>query len=98
MRPSSRSSRYSQALAALIGAVPGQELDLDSRDLGLHLLVLGRVQREQLAGQRRQGLVGLDAQEQRRHVREARRAREAELGGVAADRVRELGAVADQAI
>src|SRR3954453_9449157 len=35
------------------------------------LLVLGRVQREQLAGQRRQGLVGLDAQEQRRYVREA---------------------------
>lgn len=64
-----------QTPAALVGAMPGQELGLDHRKLGLTWPEPARTRRLQgkhLSCERGQGLVSRDAREQRGHVCEAR--------------------------
>ena len=84
--------------AAFIGPMPGHELGLDVDDLRLQVRIFPRLNGEELASQEGQALIGLQAREQRNQVGCSLGRSQAELGGIAADGVGQLRAIADQPI
>jgi hypothetical protein len=92
-RPDPRDAR--QQLAHRIGPVGGQQLPLEVLDRGIELGDLGRQQGEHRRRRGRQ-LGRSQRLEQRRAPPDALARDDAELGGVAAQRIHRLGALADQ--
>src|SRR6202021_2036782 len=84
--------------AAFVSLVPGHEFAGDLGDLPLKLSILFGLGREQLARQVGHALISLNAFEQRSKVRHPFGGSESELGGVAADGVAQLRAIADKPI